>query len=192
LNARASACAVRPPAPRPAGGVLTALWPHVAELRGYLRKRLPASEVDDVVQDIFVRLVHRGEGAEVQYPRRYLYQVATAALIDRHRHERSRCGPLHCELLDADLPGDELSPDRFLLAREGVRAAQRVLGGLPERTREILVEVRVEGASLKAVAARHGITVSAVEKHLIRALRALRDDRDASATPPLQIGRRAR
>lgn len=169
--------ALRPTAPDRRDSVLTAVWPHVAELRGYLRKRLPASEVDDVVQDIFVRLVQRGRGGDVQYPRRYLYQVAMATLIDRHRHEKSRCGSLHCELLDAELPGDELSPDRFLLAREGVRSARRVLAGLPERTREILIEVRVEGASLKAVAARHGVTVSAVEKHLIRALRALRDDR---------------
>lgn len=173
------AAALRPPASRQDDSVLTAVWPHVAELRGYLRKRLPASEVDDVVQDIFVRLVRRGQGGEVQYPRRYLYQVALATLVDRHRHDKSRCGSLHCELLDAELPGDELSPDRFLLAREGVRAARQVLAGLPERTREILIEVRIEGGSLKAVAARHGVTVSAVEKHLIRALRALRDDRAA-------------
>jgi RNA polymerase sigma factor (sigma-70 family) len=177
LSAATSTVAVDPATPRPGEGALTAIWPHVAELRGYLRKRLPASEVDDVVQDVFVRLVHRGEGSEVRHPRRYLYQVALATLVDRHRHETSRCSRLHCDLLDAELPGDELSPDRFLLARESVRSAQRVLGELPDRTRGILIAVRVEGASLKTVADRHGISVSAVEKHLVRALRALREDR---------------
>lgn len=150
------------------------VWPHVGELQGYLRKRLPAEEVDDVVQDIFMRLVHRGEG-QVRHPRRYLFQVAVATLIDRHRYVMSRCGPLHCELLDVELPADELSPDRVLLARDDVQTARRVLKALPERTREILVAVRIEGESLKCVAGRYGISVSAVEKHLIRALRALRE-----------------
>lgn len=166
------------PAPRRGESLLTLVWPHVGELRGYLRRRLPASEVDDVVQDIFMRLVHRGEGRVVQHPRRYIFQVATATLIDRHRYAKSRCGPLHCELLDTELPPDELSPDRFLFARDDVQAAQRILRTLPERTREILIAVRVEGESLKVVAARHQISVSAVEKHLMRALRALREGCD--------------
>lgn len=125
-----------------------------------------------------MRLVHRGEGALVQHPRRYIFQVATAALIDRHRYAKSRCSPLHCELLDAELPPDELSPDRFLSARDDVQAAQQVLRTLPERTRQILIAVRVEGESLKTVAAHHEISVSAVEKHLMRALRALREGYD--------------
>jgi RNA polymerase sigma factor (sigma-70 family) len=160
--------------PRRGESVLALVWPHVGELQGFLRKRLPLAEVDDVVQDVFMRLVHRGEG-EVRHPRRYLFQVAVATLIDRHRYTMSRCGPLHCELLDVELPADELSPDRFLLARDDVRAARQVLTALPERTREILIAVRVEGESLKSVAERHRISVSAVEKHLIRALRALRE-----------------
>lgn len=171
-------------APAAMPDILTALWPHLPELRGYLRKRLPASEVDDVVQDIFVRLVRRGDTGAVEFPRRYLYQVAQATLIDRHRQERSRCVPMHCELSGANLPHDELSPDRILLARDDVRAAQAVLAGLPQRTREILIAVRLEGCSLKIAAARHGISTSAVEKHLSRALRALSGllDRPASRT----------
>lgn len=161
-------------APRRGESILALLWPYVGELRGYLRKRLPDAEADDVVQDVFMRLVRRGDGAHVLHPRRYIFQVAMATLIDRHRHAASRCSALHCELLDIELPPDELSPDRFLLARDEVRAARRVLAALPARTREILVAVRVEGESLKAVAMQQGISVSAVEKHLARALQALR------------------
>jgi len=168
-------------APRRGETTLALLWPHVGELRGYLRKRLPAAEADDVVQDVFMRLVRRGDGARVLHPRRYIFQVALATLIDRHRHATSRCAALHCELLDVELPPDELSPDRFLLAREDVLAARRVLAALPVRTRDILLAVRVDGESLKAVATQHGISVSAVEKHLVRALQALRAGCDAAA-----------
>lgn len=191
------------PAPEPRNrpavefdGIFSALWPHVPELRGYLRRRLPPAEIDDVLQDIFVRLVRRGDSVVVEFPRRYLYQVAQATLIDRHRQQQSRCAPLHCELDEVRLPHDELSPDRFVMARDEVRAAQRLIDLLPERTRQILVAVRVEGASLKEAAAHQGISISAVEKHLSRALRALaelaparspqqpaRPDRMTSSTP---------
>jgi len=148
-------------------------WAHVDELRGYLRRRIPADDVDDVIQDIFMRLVQRG-GATVDHPRRYLFKVALRTLIDRRRAARSRRAELHCELLDTDLPPDELSPERHLAAREDVKAARAVLAGLPPRTRDILVAIRIDGGTAKAVAAQHGISVSAVEKHLVRALRALR------------------
>ncbi|MFN3514842.1 MAG: RNA polymerase sigma factor [Phenylobacterium sp.] len=165
--------------------VIAMLWPYMPELRGYLRKRLPPAEIDDVVQDILVRLVRRGDAGAVEFPRRYLYQVAQATLIDRHRQERSRCVPFHCELGEARLPHDELSPDRFVLARDEIRMAQEVLARLPERTRQILLAVRIEGASLKEAAARHGISTSAVEKHLSRALRALSESVRAAQPPAL-------
>jgi RNA polymerase sigma factor (sigma-70 family) len=59
-----------------------------------------------------------------------------------------------------------------------------VLARLPERTRQILLAVRIEGASLKEAAARHGISTSAVEKHLSRALRALSESVRAATPPP--------
>ena len=58
-------------------------------------------------------------------------------------------------------------------AHEDVRAAREVIAAMPERRRDILIALRLEGASLKVVAARYGISTSAVEKHLTRALQSL-------------------
>jgi RNA polymerase sigma-70 factor (ECF subfamily) len=148
------------------------MLPLAPELRGYLRRRLAANEVDDVLQDVFLRLAQRGAG-NVDTPKRYLFQVARAVLIDRHRRDVSRCSADHCELTELNHPPDELSPLRILQAREEVRAARAVIAAMPARRREILVALRLEGASAKAVAARYGISTSAVEKHLTRALKAL-------------------
>jgi len=148
--------------------------PLVPELRNYLRRRLAANEVEDLVQDVFVRLAQRDATSAVEAPKRYLFRVARAALIDRHRRNVSRCSAQHRELTELDHPPDELSPLRILEAREKVRTARAVIAAMPERRREILFALRLEGASAKAVAARYGISTSAVEKHLTRALRALK------------------
>ena len=155
------------------GDIVSEILPLLPELRGYLRRRVAASEVDDVIQDIFVRLARREAADVIETPKRYLFQVAKAALIDRHRRETSRCAAQHCELSDINHPADELSPLRVLQAREDMRVAREVIAAMPARRREILIALRLEGASLKAVAARYGISTSAVEKHLTRALQGL-------------------
>lgn len=160
----------------PAGDALALfdrVLPLMPELRSYLRRRLGANEVEDVVQEVFLRLAQRGAGAVVETPKRYLFQVARAALIDRHRRDVSRCSAQHRELMEIDHPPDDLSPLRILEAREEVQAARAVIAAMPERRREILIALRLEGASAKTVAARYGISTSAVEKHLTRALRSL-------------------
>jgi len=148
-------------------------WRYVPELKSYLSKRLDSSEIDDVVQDVMLKLHTRDARWDIRFPKRYFYQVVRSTLIDLYRRNRSRCVQQHCELLPETHPRDELSPIRILQARQEVRAAGAALAQLPQRTREILLAVRVEGQSLKQVAARHGISTSAVEKHITRALNAL-------------------
>ena len=143
------------------------------ELKSYLSRRLDASEIDDVVQDVMLKLHTRDDRWDIRFPKRYFYQVVRSTLVDLYRRNRSRCVQQHCELSPETHPRDELSPIRILEARQEVRAAGAALARLPERTRNILLAVRVEGHSLKTVAARHGISTSAVEKHITRALKAL-------------------
>lgn len=153
--------------------LLDRMLPHVPQLRGYLRHRWPASEADDVIQDVFLRLFQCALSQTVEFPKRYLFQVANAVMVDRRRRAKSRCARLHRELTHEDHPRDELSPLRILLAREQVQLAQAVLDNLPARTREIIFATRLDSAPIKSVAGRYGISVSAVEKHIGRAVRTL-------------------
>lgn len=159
--------------PRIHDRVFDQMWSFVPQLRGYLRHRLSPMEADDVIQDIFLRLVQCASCQTVAFPKSYLFETAHAVLIDRRRRAASRCAFMHCELTESHHPTDELSPLRVLLAREEVRAVEAVINTLPPRTQEIILAIRLEGASLKSLAERHQISTSAVEKHIGRALRAL-------------------
>ena len=72
---------------------------------------------------------------------------------------------------DLHHPLDELSPDRILQAKQEASVAMAALAELSPRTRAAFMLVRFEGLSYKAVAAQLGISVSAVEKHVTKALR---------------------
>ncbi len=153
--------------------LVEAFWPHLPLLRKYLRRRVPASDLDDVLQDVLLSIVRRADAAAVDHPKCYLFQAAQATLIDRHRRQTTRRSDCHCQLDEPDHPVDEMSPLRILLAKDEVRAVENMLSQLPERTQEILVAIRVEGSSLKSLASRYNISTSAIEKHVTKAAKAL-------------------
>jgi len=153
--------------------LVEAFWPYLPLLRKYLRRRVPVSDLDDVLQDVLLSIIRRADPAAVAHPKCYLFQAAQAALIDRHRRRTTRRSDCHCSLDEPDHPVDEMSPLRILLAKDEVRAVESMLNQLPERTQEILVAIRVDGSSLKSLASRYNISTSAIEKHVTKAAKAL-------------------
>jgi len=148
-------------------------WPHLPLLRKYLRRRVPDADLDDILQDILLSIVRRADAETVTHPRCYLFQAAQAALIDRRRRRTTRRADCYCELEELDHPVDEISPLRVALARDEVRSVEERLSELPERTREILVAIRIEGVSLKCLAGRYDVSTKAIEKHVTKAAKAL-------------------
>ncbi|MDI1296884.1 MAG: sigma-70 family RNA polymerase sigma factor, partial [bacterium] len=64
----------------------------------------------------------------------------------------------------------DIGPDRILAGREALKTALAALERLPERTRTIFVLRRLEGMRYLEIARRLGLSVSAVEKHMVRAV----------------------
>jgi RNA polymerase sigma-70 factor (ECF subfamily) len=77
---------------------------------------------------------------------------------------------LHVEF-DSELHAeDEIDPQRILGGKEDLHAATAALLRLPERTRTVFILRRLEGRRHRDIAMQLGISVSAVEKHMVRAI----------------------
>jgi RNA polymerase sigma-70 factor (ECF subfamily) len=74
--------------------------------------------------------------------------------------------------VDDQLPSDQPSVEREIAAEQSVNAVDRAIAGLSPRCRTIFALSRVEGLTYEQIAARAGVSVKAVEKHVGRALRA--------------------
>ena len=100
----------------------------------------------------------------------YVFETASSVLMDRLRRRRSHFEADH-EAFDSERHGDvDFSPERVLLGKDALVRATAVLLELPERTRVVFVLRRLEGMRYLDIAARLGISVSAVEKHMTRAM----------------------
>jgi RNA polymerase sigma factor (sigma-70 family) len=78
------------------------------------------------------------------------------------------------------------SVEQALIARDELARVSAAIAALPERTAEVLRLYRIDGVAQKDIALRIGISLSAVEKHLQRAYRAVtlaRVELDADIPP---------
>lgn len=141
-----------------------------ASLMQYFRRRVPdPAEVDDLVQEVFLRLVVRGDAGVVDHVQGYIFQTAASVLADRHRRRTVRHANDHISF-DAEVHTEPaFDAEHLLVARERLRSATAALMALPERTRAIFILRRLEGFQYAEIATRLGISVSAVEKHMLRA-----------------------
>ncbi len=136
------------------------------------RVREPA-DVEDLVQEVFTRIVARDSTRPVENLGGYVFQTAASVLADRGRRRWSRRADHH-EAFDPEQHGDEdIDPERVLSSKQSLRAATAALLSLPERTRTIFILHRLEGYKHREIAAKLGISVSAVEKQIFRAVQHL-------------------
>ncbi len=144
--------------------------------RFMLARKCDPADIDDLLQDLFVKLASSHTGP-VSNPRAYLYQMANNLLHDQRRGRRrqeDRDDHWARNRFGQDLERDpDPSPEQTAIDRDELVRVERVLAELPTRTAEIIRLYRVEGQTQKTIAAGLGISLSAVEKHLQRAYRAL-------------------
>ena len=139
-------------------------------LRRYFGKRAHQhADVEDLVQNVLVRLAVRGDSSSIEQPEAYLMRTATNVWRDYLRKKGTHAEAVHEEYAEGHLR-EEHGPDAEAEGAEAVAAVLIALHELPARTRQVFVLCRVEGLRQKAVARRLGVSVSAVEKHMIRAI----------------------
>jgi RNA polymerase sigma-70 factor (ECF subfamily) len=140
-------------------------------LQSYFRRRVdPPHECEDLTQEVLLRLAARRDAGDIRALQAYLFQTAGSVLTDHYRRRAARGGgrtEAYCE--EAHAPAD-LSPEQAMLGREKMERLRQSIAALPDRARQAFVLFRFEGMRQAEIAARMGISVSAVEKLIKRGM----------------------
>jgi RNA polymerase sigma factor (sigma-70 family) len=140
-------------------------------LIGYFRRRIrDSAEAEDLAQEVFLRMLRRGNVSGLEDVRAYLFETASSVLVDRARRGAVRHRSKHESFDPYTHAGETFPIERVFIGKESLNRASIALLELPERTRTIFVLRRIEGMRYADVARRLGISVSAVEKHMVRAV----------------------
>ncbi len=140
---------------------------HRQDLLRYARRILPAGEsAEDLVQDVFYRILQQERLQDLRNPRAFLMTAARNAAIDCLR--KSRTAPdLY---LETELPAQSTLGEAQMII-----AIERALEELPKRCKQVFVCSRFKGMDNSAIASAMGISPRMVQKHLSRAMAHFRD-----------------
>lgn len=145
---------------------------HDAALKAYLRSTYPRMrDIDDVVQESYLRIWKARLAQRIRFTKSYLFQVARNLSLDLVR--RDRASPI--EHVADSVAQSVCDPAPPVVDQASARDDLRVLAGaidaLPGRCREIMILRQIEGVPQKEIAARLGISVLTVQAQVVRGLR---------------------
>ncbi|HEX3429508.1 MAG TPA: RNA polymerase sigma factor [Rhizomicrobium sp.] len=141
-----------------------------ADVLARIRRRTRSDQdAEDLLHSAWLRLFAYRMGHDVQEPTGFILRTAANLAVDQHR-QRKRLVNQPVEEFHASLEDGSPLQDEVLAARERLRRVQAGLERLPARTRQIFVMHKVERMKLREIAQALGITQSAVEKHLAKAV----------------------
>jgi len=130
----------------------------------FLRRR---EDIEDVAQETFLRAYATEQGREIQQPKSFLFRIARNAALNQIARKTNQVTDYLEDLGVTDVVGG--------CTAEEEAAATQVLGlhceavaALPPQCRRVYLMRKVHGMSHKEIAKRLGISVSTVEKHLIK------------------------
>ena len=146
-----------------------------APLLKYLTSRFRDREdAADIAQEAWLRMYRLDHPEHLTNPRAFLFQMASNLGIDRARRTNlaQRFNVQERAATEEDThPSAELSAT----AQEALVLIGTALNELPENCRRAFILHRGSDMSYPEIARELGVSTSMVEKHIIRALRHLRD-----------------
>jgi len=153
-------------------------------LLAYFGRRVAsAAEAQDLTQDVFERILKGFGSVPIANVEALVFRIAVNLLRDRARRERTHGAeePLTPEnLVDfSEALTVDLSPERVVLGQSALADVLAAMEELGERTRAIFYLYRLENLKIREIAAFYGISPSAVEKHVSKALQHLTQRMDS-------------
>lgn len=141
-------------------------------LRQRVRRATRHREAEDLLQAAVLRWLER-DIQGVDDPDAYIVRSACNLACDEARRERRRAlVPRSGDTLQAIMDVSP-QPDAVAISRQRLERLHIACGELAPRTREIFLLHRLDGLRYEDIARQVGISVSAVEKHVSKAVRIL-------------------
>lgn len=132
-------------------------------VRSIMKMCARQDDVDDILQETFLRVLNANEKSRIKSPQDYLFVVSRNLVIEK-LSLRSR--EIVMEINDAMVGIDDISADRELHHKQKLGVLNEVLQSLPEKKRRAILLRKFYGLSHNEIAKKMNVSVSSVEKYI--------------------------
>ncbi|UZJ43978.1 RNA polymerase sigma factor [Marinimicrobium sp. C6131] len=136
-------------------------------------RMVPPKEIEDIVQETYVRICSVKQSEQIRHPRSFMYQTARNLALDHLKRAETRMGvSMEEEGVNPDWMTEELDQvyDQVSAKQEFEHFCEAVRQ-LPLQCRRVFVLKKVYGYSQKEIAKSLNISENTVEKHIASGMR---------------------
>lgn len=152
-----------------------------ALLRFFERRAFAQADAEDMTQEVFLRITRLCSTQALWQPAGFLFQVAANVMRDRIRRDNARHQRMHVDVDDAELDVHAPSEEAVYEQREALAGFMAALAELTPKCRMVFLLHKYEEMSYSDIARQLGVSVSAIEKHMMNAIRHIRRHRSDQA-----------
>ncbi len=129
---------------------------------------MPPKEIEDIVQETYVRICAVKQAEQIRYPRSFLYRTARNLALDHLKRAETRVGvSMEDESIDLDAVIEDFdSVYSEVSAKQEFEHFCEAVRHLPLQCRRAFVLKKVYGYSQKEIAQNLNISENTVEKHI--------------------------
>jgi RNA polymerase sigma-70 factor (ECF subfamily) len=141
-----------------------------------LRRGNSPADTEDLIQEAFLKMQeYCAKGREVRQPEAFLVRTVlnlrANARRDTYVDLSTRAAPEEIEFVVDTDP----APDEVIARDQCLKRMRDALDAVSRKTREVFFMNRLDGLTYAEIASRLGVSVSAVEKHMMTAITVLGD-----------------
>ncbi|OUS25842.1 hypothetical protein A9Q99_20525 [Gammaproteobacteria bacterium 45_16_T64] len=136
-------------------------------------------DAEDILQDLFIKVsaFDNQSSKDIDNPKHYLFKIANNMALDflrrksRQTHYFSDENVIEFESTKAAVD----SPDRILVGQQQADQLRKALTAMPTQRRQAFLLFKYRNLTRSQISVELNLSIDAVEKHLVRALKNCRD-----------------
>ena len=132
-----------------------------------------ADEAAEIYQESIVRVLEQAKQSAIRHPLAYVIRVARNLLIKNSEISIDDVDEMQC---------NQPNPEETFSQQQRVELITQALNTMPSQRRRVFIMRRIDGESRQAIAAKLGLSIEAVSKHLSRAMADIQRQLDKNLT----------
>lgn len=138
-------------------------------VRSIMKMSVEQQDVDDILQETFIRVLDSDAKQQIKSPKGYLFVVSRNLVLKKLMQQSKE---IHTELDDAlTEDDDENTVEKDLYQKLKFERFNKVLSSLPEKHRRAILLRKLYCLSHKEIAKKMDVSVSSIEKYIAQGLK---------------------
>ena len=153
--------------------VLQAFQKHQGALRRFISRFVQRTQdIDDVAQEAFMRAYRAEKGRPIEQPKSFLFRIAHNVAITELTKKSHQIIDYIADIDESAVVWLEDSAEEQAMAEELIGIHCEAVAHLPPQCRRVFLMRKVHGMSHKEISVELNISISTVEKHMSKGVRA--------------------